>query len=82
MFYSVVLLPEHRGWSAGASGPTQKTAPSAGDNSDLQYFPGFALRPALPSHTVNHLAFFPSDIWVCNIYFPKAGIKVDNLFSA
>lgn len=55
VIYPTVLLPEHRGRSPGTSDPTQKTAPSAGNHCDLQYIPGFALRPALPSHTVSHL---------------------------
>lgn len=55
LFCSTELLPEHRGGSAGASCSTYKTAPSAGDNRDLYYIPGFAIRPPLSSHTVNCL---------------------------
>lgn len=54
-----MFLPQHGGWSAGTSDPTQETAPSAGNNFDLQHIPWFALRSSLSSHTVNLLTFFP-----------------------
>lgn len=53
-----MLLPEHGGRSAGASDSPQKTAPSAGNHFDMQYFPGFALRQTFPSHTVISSLFF------------------------
>lgn len=60
MFSSSGLLCEYGARSTGASDPPQETAPPAGDNCDLQHIPGPALRPSLPSHTVNEFMMFSS----------------------